>query len=42
MAHYGKGFIAIFRTIFASINKIFIFGARLGTGLSFYGAQALS
>ena len=38
MAHYGRGFIAIFWTIFASIDKIFVFGARLVTGLSFYAA----
>ena len=33
----GKGLIAIFRKIFASIDKNFIFLGGLGTGLSFCG-----
>ena len=34
--------IAICRKFFATINKIFIFGGRLLSGLSFYGVKTLS
>ena len=37
-----KSLIAICRKIFATINKIFIFGGRLLSGLSFYGVKTLS
>ena len=33
MAHYGKILIPIIQVFFASINKIFVFGGRLGTRL---------
>ena len=38
-AHYlqSKGLIAIFRNVFASIDKIFILAVGMGTRLSFYG-----
>ena len=32
-AHYGKSSISIFQQLFASIDKIFILGGRLGTRL---------
>ena len=34
--HYGKGFIAIFRGFFASINKSFVLAGRMGTRLLFF------
>ena len=33
IAHYGKILILIFQLFFASINKIFVLGGRLGTWL---------
>ena len=32
-AHYGKSSISIFQQLFASIDKIFVLGGRLGTRL---------
>ena len=32
-ARYGKGSISIFQQFFASIDKVFILGGRLGTRL---------
>ena len=37
IAHYRKGLISVFGERFATINKIFILGQRLGTRLPFYG-----
>ena len=34
--HYGKSLISIFQEFFASIDKMFNLGGRLGTRLSFY------
>ena len=33
ITNYGKGFIAIFRDFFASLNKIFILAGGIGTRL---------
>ena len=33
IAHYGKSSISVFLVVFAIIDKVFILGGRLGTGL---------
>ena len=38
MAHYGKSSSSFFKEPFASIDKIFFFGGRLGTSLQLYEA----
>ena len=41
MAHYRKYLISVFQQFFASVDKIFLLGGRLGTGLYFHEVLTL-